>query len=79
MPTPQEVAAAWHSVESRWFTRKNKMNEPKHRYEVVVSDGDDLEVIDAFATEDEAAEYRQSCEDWARGAAVLSMLDNWKD
>jgi hypothetical protein len=78
MPSPQDVAAAWHSVESRWFVRRNKANDEKHRYEVVVSDDDELEVIDAFAFEDDANAYRQSCEDWARGDAVLRMLEELK-
>lgn len=75
MPTPQDIAAAWHSVECRWFVRRNKARDEKHRYEVVVNDGDELEVLDAFPFEADANEYRDSCEDWARGDAVLRALE----
>lgn len=73
MPTPKEIAEAWHSVTDRWFVRRNKARD-HHQWECVHDWGEDMKDVGWFSTEDEAEECARALEDEARGEAVLRSL-----
>lgn len=77
--SPQEVAKAWHSVEDRWFVRRNKMHDSR-QWEVVhdwgrdiISD-DTMKVVGRHDNSITADLQAKRLEDDARGAAVLAAL-----
>jgi hypothetical protein len=82
MPTPKEVAAAWHSVEGFWGIKHDKwaedglqwsaVHDPEHMKDVI--SGIPIVVFGRFATREAAAECIKAAEDEARGSAVLALF-----
>ena len=77
--TPFEVAQAWHSVQDRWFVRRNKVHDSR-QWEVVHDWGRDIvsdktmKVLSRWSDMETAKIEAVRLEDTARGQAVLAQL-----
>jgi len=79
--TPIEIAKAWYSVTDRWIDRRNKAHDER-QWEVVHDWGGELvsdkkmKVVGRFWNQEAAQTYARTCEDEARGEAVLRALSS---
>ncbi len=82
MPTPQQIAAAWHGVTDRWIVRQHWKYKDGRQWEVVhdwgvdVIDDATMELIDRFGSSEEAQVLADKLEDEARGRAVLALFQS---
>lgn len=74
MPTPLEIAEAWHGVAKTYFVRRNKAHDAK-QWEVVEDEGDVLTALHRFHSEPEASAKAMRLNNMARGAAVLKLFE----
>lgn len=74
MPTPLEVAEAWHGVTKTFFIRRNKAHDTK-QWEVVEDDANTLTAVHRFHSEQEATAKAMRLNNIARGAAVLKLFE----
>ena len=74
MPTPLQIAEAWHGVTGVWFTRRNKAHDDR-QWEVVHDDGADMHIMGRYGSQEYAAARAKRLDDIARGAAVRRLIE----
>ena len=80
MPTPEQIAEAWHGITDRWIVRRNKAWDTR-QWEVVHDWGGDviaaetMKLIERFSHMDDATLLADKLENEARANAVLALFN----
>jgi hypothetical protein len=82
LPTPKQVACAWHGIKQEYGARRNKMRDGD-QWEVYVNldvnwpiSDDTVKVLSVHAHQDEAESRAESLENDARAKAVLALFQS---